>query len=315
MNDILLIDIHSHIGNILYPFGGNLIFKTGIQFPPSSLIQLSDEKNLFRETFTSALLNKLFPMLSINCERSRNAAATLENFQASLIDTNIELSVCAPIAPNNTYEDILKAHEADSRIIAFTSPDFTWNNIINNANSVKAMQEKLISDLRNGAAGVKIHPILQEVEADSDLVMQAVETISLYSKPVLLHAGKAEYYAPSEGKKKFTDYASIARIENLISTFPDVDFIVGHAGLGEIESVINLLPKYNNAYVDTSFQSPEAIRVLISIFGADRVLFASDWPYGLRKPAILAVKEACGDDISLQKAILYDNAKELLKLR
>ena len=43
-------------------------------------------------------------------------------------------------------------------------------------------------------------------------------------------------------------------------------------------------------------------------------MFASDWPYGLRKPAILAVKEACNGDAELLKAVLYDNAAELLKL-
>jgi predicted TIM-barrel fold metal-dependent hydrolase len=75
-----------------------------------------------------------------------------------------------------------------------------------------------------------------------------------------------------------------------------------------------LLSKYKNACVDTSFQPPEAIRVLISAFGGDRVLFASDWAYGLRKPAILAVKEACGGDAGLLRAVLYDNAAELLNL-
>ena len=313
MNKIPIIDIHGHIGNILYPFGGNLIFKTGVKFPPSAILQLSDEKYLFRDKFPAAILNKIFPMWSMNCERSRNAAATLENFKQSLIDTDIERAVCAPIAPNNTYEDIIKAYNADNRIIAFTSPDFTWRSL-NSENSVKIMREKLISELRDGAMGIKIHPILQEIEADADEVMQALETVSVYSKPVLLHSGKAAYYPPAERKKKYTNYASIIRIERLISTFPNINFIVGHAGLREIVSVIELLPKYKNAYVDTSFQPPEAIKALISTFGNDRVLFASDWPYGLRKPAISAVKEACNGDISLAKAVLYDNAVELLKL-
>ena len=312
-NDVPAIDIHGHIGDILYPFGGNLIFKTGIKFPPSSIVQVSDEKNLFRESFPASIINKIFPMISTNCERNRNASATLENFQESLADTNIKFSVCAPIAPNNTYEDVLKASEADRRIIAFTSPDFTWRGV-NNQNPMKISNEKLMSDLRGGAMGVKIHPILQEIEADSDEVMRAVEIISTYSKPILLHAGQATYYTPAEGKAKFAEYASIIKIERLISTFPDANFIIGHAGLREIISTIELLPKYKNTYVDTSFQPPEAIKALISSFGSERVLFASDWPYGMRKPAILAAKEACGNDISLQKAILHDNAARLLRL-
>lgn len=306
----MVIDIHSHLGNILYPCGGDLIFRKVIKFPRSTGLQLLDEKNLFRETKTSVILNKLFPMWSVNCERRRNAAATLENFQKSLVDTGIVFSVCAPIAPNNTYEDMRTAAEAEPHIIAFTSPDFTLCR-----NDIKLMKDKLASDFCNGAAGLKIHPILQEFEADSNEVMETIKIAEIYLKPVLLHAGKASYYKSSENKNKFTEFASIPKIEKLISTFPNVSFIVGHAGLGEIASVIDLLPKYKNAYVDTSFQTPEAIKALISVFGGNRVLFASDWPYGLRQPALSAVKEACENDIQLRQALLYDNAAELLKIR
>ena len=305
--------MHGHIGNILYPSGGDLIFKTGIKFPPSTGLQYFDEKNLFRETFLSKKLDKLFPMWATNCERKRNAAATLENFQKSMITSaetgiKIKYSVCLPIAPNNTYEDARTAAESDPRIIPFTSPDFTLD--------LKSMREKLFSDLDDGAAGVKIHPILQETEADSNEVMQAIETTAAYSKylPVLFHAGEAKYYTPKENKKQFSQNASIKKIERVISAFPEMTFIVGHAGLREIVQVMDLLSKYKNVFADTSFQPPEAIKALISSFGGDRVLFASDWPYGLRKPALMAVKEACGDDDLLLKAILYDNAFGILNL-
>jgi len=313
MQNIPAIDMHSHIGNILYPNGGDTIFKTNIKFPKSTGLQYIDEKNLFRSAFISKTLDQLFPMWSTNCERKRNAAATLENFRKSMTASNtgveIKYSVCLPVAPNNTYADVRAAHESDSRIIAFTSPNFTATS--------KSTNEKLLSDLKNGAAGVKIHPIIQETEADSKEVMEAVETIAAYSKsaPVLFHAGKAKYYTPKERKQIFAENASVSKIEKVISAFPGVNFIAGHAGLREIADVIALSGKYKNVYADTSFQSPEAIKALISSFGGERVLFASDWPYGLRKPAVLAVKEACGNDDSLLKMILYNNAANLLCLK
>jgi len=298
-----IIDAHSHIGSILYPGGGSLIFREGIEFPPSAGLQLAYEKALFRETPYMRGVNKLFPMISVNCERGRNFAATLENFRESLLATGIERCVCAPVAPNNTCKDMLAAGHADGRIIAFTSPDFTVNDT----------SDKLSQDL-TGAAGVKIHPILQEVEADSAKVMEAVDLASAHNKPVLLHAGRACYYTTREKKKRFSDFAGIIGIERLIAAFPRVKFIVGHAGLGEIASAIDLLPRHKNAFVDTSFQPPEAIRALISEFGGGRVLFASDWPYGLRLPAIAAAEEACGDDTALCRAVFHDNAAELLGL-
>lgn len=314
IEDIPAIDVHSHIGNILYPFGGNLIFREGIKFPASSGLQAMDEKTLFRETLAGSILNTLFPMWSVNCERNRNAAATLENFKKSLTGTGIKYCVCAPVAPNNTYEDMRAAHDADSRVIAFTSPDFSWRSPYSE-NFEKAAKEKLFADLRDGAKGVKIHPIIQEIDADAEEVKEAVEIVSAFSnpsKPVLLHSGRALYYTPKEDKKKFAGCASIDKIERLIATFPNVRFIIGHAGLSEVTSVIDLLPKYKNIYVDTSFQPPEAIRVLIAAFGGDRVLFASDWSYGLRTPAIMAVIEACKTDAHLLNAVLYNNAAELL---
>jgi len=297
----MIIDMHGHLGDILYPGGGRLIFETDIKFPASSLLHRFYEKNLFRETPATRMISAVFPMMTVNCERRRDSAATLENFRASLRGTAIGLCVCAPIAPNNTFEDILRAQKEDPHIIAFTSPDFSTNRTA----------ELLSGDLPR-AAGVKIHPILQETEADSKKVMEAVEVISGCPKPVLLHAGQAFYYRASEKKNRFTSFASIEKIERLVAAFPRVQFIIGHAGLDEIGHVLNSLSKYKNAYVDTSFQPPEAIRALISAFGGNRVMFGSDWPYGLRVPAIKAVKEACGADAALQRAVFFENAAELL---
>jgi predicted TIM-barrel fold metal-dependent hydrolase len=297
----MIIDIHGHIGDILYPGGGALIFREGIAFPASSGLQRPYEKALFRESLVMRIVNKAFPMISVNGERRRNFAATLENFRKSLEGTGITQCVCAPVAPFNTYEDILAARDQDQRIIAFTSPDFTREDAA----------DRLANDLP-GAAGVKIHPILQGVEADSKQVMETIEVTAAYARPVLLHAGKARYYPAREGKDRFTGCAATNKIERLIQAFPSVNFIVGHAGLDEVRSVLDRLPTYKNAYVDTSFQPPEAIRALILAFGGGRVLLGSDWPYGLRLPAVRAAEEACRGDAALLRAVLWENAAGLL---
>lgn len=306
LNELKIIDVHGHLGDILYPHGGELIFKTGIKFPVSFWEWFLCERVLYKETFFFRTAEKISPYWSVKRERKRNFAATLENLRKSLDGTNIVKCVCAPVAPNVTYDDMLAPAKAESRIIAFTSPDFT--------SGISNMKDKLSSDLKKGATGVKIHPIIQEVEADSECVMEAIDTVQQYSKPVLLHAGPARYYLAAENKTLSIDYSSIERIERLISAFPKVNFIIGHAGLDDFRKVIDIMPKYKNAYVDTSFQYPQAVRDLIAAFGAERVMFASDWHYGLRKPAIAAVMKACGNDSGLQKNVFYDNAAYLLKI-
>jgi len=319
MTDLKIIDAHGHIGDILYPGGGSLICKTGIAFPRSFLEWLLCERVLYKETFFFRTAEKAAPYWSVKEERKRNAAATLENLRKSLDVTslngansiaNIEIAkcVCAPVAPNVTYDDLQAAAQSEPRIIAFTSPDFSL--------STDRMTAKLAADLADGAMGVKIHPIIQEIEADSALVMTALETVSAHMKsvPVLLHAGPSRYYLPKEGKTRFIDNASIERIERLISAFPQVNFIVGHAGLDDFRTTIAVMPKHKNTYIDTSFQYPQSIRELLSAFGNERVMFASDWHYGMRKPAIKTVMEACGDDVCLRQAVFHDNAAALMRI-
>ena len=75
---------------------------------------------------------------------------------------------------------------------------------------------------------------------------------------------------------------------------------------------MDLLGGFANVMVDTSFQSPGHVRELLAVFGPDRVLFASDWPFGNRKPAVRIVKKACQGDKSLEKRIFYENAASVL---
>ena len=306
MDDLKIIDAHGHLGDILYPGGGDLIHETGKKFPVSFLQWFLCERALYAESFWSRAAETISPFWSVRSERRRNRSATLENLRKSLEGTNIAHCVCAPVAPNCAYEHISAAAQKEPRIIAFGSPDFTLG--------ASAMREKLESELKNGAAGVKIHPIIQRIEPDSELVAEAVDVVQKYKKPVLIHAGPARYYLPKENRSQFSDYAQIEKIGRLVAAFPNVNFIVGHAGLGDYGKAIDLLPKQKNAYVDTSFQSPKSIGELISAFGPDRVLFASDWHYGKRKPMIETALAACGGDSGLQKAIFYGNAANLISV-
>jgi len=82
----------------------------------------------------------------------------------------------------------------------------------------------------------------------------------------------------------------------------------------EAEEVIKLLAGLGNVSVDTSFQSPAMIKKLVKAFGSERVLFASDWPFGSQRPAKRTVIAACGKDDALKNKIFYENAAALMGL-
>jgi predicted TIM-barrel fold metal-dependent hydrolase len=96
---------------------------------------------------------------------------------------------------------------------------------------------------------------------------------------------------------------------------PPAMVIDAHIHLGDIlyPDVMEMLGGFRNVWVDISIQSPGRIRKLVAAFGPNRVLNASDCPWGRMNTSIRAVKRACRGDRSLERRILHENAAELMK--
>jgi hypothetical protein len=125
----MIIDFHGHLGDILSPNGGELIFQTGIE-PVSEDLISNAEQNLYRmpqdrQATTDAATASTMMDLVTEAARARNFTATLENWQRSMDDADIQMAVCLPIPPYLTFEDLKRARELDERIIPFSGVDFT----------------------------------------------------------------------------------------------------------------------------------------------------------------------------------------------
>ncbi len=299
----MIIDIHSHLGDILYPNGGDLIFKTGAVKQRMYDPQNDNEKMLMRNFGLGKIFYTLLMTPATKAQRARNATATLENLRASLDEANISYTACMPVAPHVTFDDLKKAADMEPRIIPFTSVDFT---------KAHDVDKKLEQDVSRGAAGLKLHPIIQNMPLTDQRTMEALQSFSRHNKPVLVHSGKSHYYLKSESHLNSPENGDIADLEHVVRSFPDIKFIVGHAGLFWQDQVRKRLHDCKNVWLDTSFQSPEVIRKLMSTFGPEKVMYASDWPWGSRLPHIKTVKVACRGDSSLEKMLFYSNAAELL---
>lgn len=302
----MIIDIHTHLGDILYPDGGKLIDRKNVR--KKFFYDIISQSEFMLHTGISEgidrwLYRKLYDLVT-KASRARNATATLENMRQSMDAAGVNKSACMPIPPYLTFDDLRDAQKKEPRIIAFTGIDYTKEY------DVASSLEK---DVKQGAKGVKLHPIIQRAPLDMEKTMTAMEAFAPFGLPVLFHCGISSYYLGSEQREK-EDAAlgGIAYAEKLVAAFPDVTFIAGHAGLYEYGKVKDMLGGYKNVMVDTSFQPPGHVRELIRVFGPDRVLYASDWPFGNREPAIKIVKKACRGDTSLEKRIFYENAAALL---
>ncbi len=304
-----IIDAHGHLGDILYPNGGELIGRLGVEkedvFDPASVA----EKRLHRGWPALAKLSyRLLARQITRGERARNATATLENFARSLDESQISHAVCLPIPPNVHFGDLAEARRKDSRIVPFTGVDYTRceDGVLPDPSA------ELRADVEAGACGLKLHPIIQKIPLTSQATRAAVEAFAPHGLPVLFHCGVSSYYLGSERGKQEPRYGAIDYAVQLVRDFPSVHFIAGHSGLMQVDQVMELLPGFPNVSVDTSFQSPECVRELLGSFGPERVLFASDWPYGNREPALAIVREACQGDRGLERRVLFENASELV---
>ncbi|MDH7553941.1 MAG: amidohydrolase family protein [Spirochaetota bacterium] len=302
----MIIDVHSHLGNILEFNGGELIDKTGVKKEKIIDLVSVSEAGLNRTYGLGSLPYAIFRHWVTKAERARNATATLENMRLSLDEAGVDYTVCLPIAPYVTFDNLRKACKKEKRIIPFTSADFT---------DPKTTASKLDTDVKNGAYGLKLHPIIQKVRCTDAQTLEVLQTFKKHKKPVLIHAGISTYYLGKEKFRNNPEYGNIKDIEKVVRTFPDINFIIGHSGLFQVNEVIKRLKGCGNVWVDTSFQSPWIIRKLINAFGAERVMYASDWPFGYRPPAIKAVKLACKGDTILEVMLFYKNAAMLLSLK
>lgn len=296
----MIIDIHCHLGDILYPSGGQRILSDvpmARPFDPDGLRR--------RALYGFHGLDDTFyelprvQWLMTRAERMRNFTGTLKNLSAGLDRYGIDYAAAMPLAPNVTFDDLLPAAQADPRVLPFGSIDFTRPDQADQARR----------QLAAGARGFKLHPILQRVDPAGTAVAEALSALPAGTM-VMVHAGTANYYPSAEQHLQAQEFGYIQGIARMAQAFPGLNFVAAHGGLRQFADVLSELSPLPNAFVDTSFVSPDGIRALLDAFGERRVLFASDWPWGFHTTGLAAVRKACSGN-TLEN-VLGGNAQRLL---
>ncbi|MBQ2709681.1 MAG: amidohydrolase [Clostridia bacterium] len=157
-----------------------------------------------------------------------------------------------------------------------------------------------------GLRGVKIHPDIQRLDLDSSRMYELCEIIE-GRMPLYLHMGDCRpQFRYSEPKK----------LARLLDRFPKLVAVAAHLGgyMAWEEAVYELAGR-PNVWYDTSSavwaMTPDYAARLIHAYGADRVMFGTDYP----------VKNTAGEFAQFMKIplteeercdILYNNAKRFL---
>ncbi len=155
-----------------------------------------------------------------------------------------------------------------------------------------------------GLKGVKMHPDFQKFNIDDKKCYKIYEMCQQYKLPVLLHTGDSRY-----------DYSNPKRMKTVLDDFPDLIVIGAHFGGWSCwREAAETLSKYKNFYVDCSssfdWLSADESRKIVRDYGADHVLFATDFPMWNHESELKHFMAMNLTDEE-NKLILYKNAIKL----
>lgn len=131
-------------------------------------------------------------------------------------------------------------------------------------------EEEIERIISLGLKGVKLHPDTQQFDADCPAAMRLYELIA-GRLPLLIHCGDYRY-----------DSSHPRRIANILDSFPKLTMVAAHLGGWSIYEEAVPFMRDRSCYMDISsvmpFVSPEKALSYIKLYGAERLMFGSDYP-------------------------------------
>ena len=126
--------------------------------------------------------------------------------------------------------------------------------------------------LELGLKGVKLHPDIQQFKLDDYRCLKIYELCEKHNLPILAHTGDSRY-----------DFSNPNRLIPILDIYDKLTIIGAHFGGWSMwEEASYILYENKRLYVDCSsaFYSltDEKIVEIIRLYGADRVLFGTDYP-------------------------------------
>ena len=171
--------------------------------------------------------------------------------------------------------------------------------------------DDIAADLRHlqslGLKGVKLHPDIQQFKIDDYRCLKIYELCEREGLPILLHTGDSRF-----------DFSNPNRLLPVMKIYTGLTVIGAHLGGWSVwDEAMEKLSDLPNLYVDCSscfpFLPHEKVGEIIRHYGADRVLFGTDYPM-FRPQTELETFLKQGFPKEENRKILFENAKKLYHL-
>lgn len=238
-------------------------------------------------TFPDKIASSVIEKLEKCSGTKASTDGTLNGLKASMKKAGIDISVVLPVATAPKQFDSINRYASEINgkdgIISFGGIHPDNDNIEERLNHIKSL----------GLPGIKIHPDYQCCFIDDDRYIKIIKYAVKIGLYVITHAGLDPAYpevircTPERALKMLNEV-----YEGKEPREPRIIF--AHLGsLDDTDKVIEMLAG-KNIYLDTAVMldriSEDKIITLVRKHGADKILFATDCPWGEQKKFVDIIK-------------------------
>jgi predicted TIM-barrel fold metal-dependent hydrolase len=153
-----------------------------------------------------------------------------------------------------------------------------------------------------GFVGVKLHPRGENFSLALGVMSEIAASAAEAGVPILIHAGRG---IPTLGDD----------VVRLLEEHPALNLIMAHGAISDLGQLVHVADDLPGLFFDTAWWSTSSLLALVSGITPDRLLYASDTPYGspMMSGAIAAriVGEA-GFDQAATRAVMGGNLLDLV---
>ncbi|MDD6798192.1 MAG: amidohydrolase family protein [Clostridia bacterium] len=233
------------------------------------------------------------------------------NLKTDLVGTTNVLLECGRQAGISEFVLLPVATKAEQvhHINEFIVDEVNMHNEFYGFGALHADMENPLSEIEyiksSGLKGIKLHPDIQHFPIDDERMFPVYDKLQ-GDLPVLIHCGDARF-----------DYSHPRRLKHIIDEFPQLQIIAAHLGGWSMFDTAFEYLKDTDCYFDISssmmFLTPEQMKTYISGYGADRILFGSDFPLWNPKNEVESFLSLELSEADREK-IAFRNALKILKI-
>jgi hypothetical protein len=166
--------------------------------------------------------------------------------------------------------------------------------------NIADLKKEKLPDSTAGIRGLSVH--LPATEAYQLELENWLDEAQVRDWPVMIHLNST----PSMPNTS----SDLPYLKSIVKRFPKLPLIIAHMGGDHCDALLNLLEPFHNVICETSWQPARQIRKAVDRWGAQRVIYGSDYPLLPAQSSLEQVMSALNN--TELRLVLQDNARRLL---